>query len=134
MFHAHVHLIARRAGDVGNPRGGARSDTGEGRPISWPCLEGLYHWGICSVLPRRASASGALQHTVPRRGLGEAISGPNKLLPWCRGDRARTRRGVVFNDPDRFDLELDLSGMLRGEIRARVQTGINAVLRRRHYG
>jgi hypothetical protein len=34
---------------------------------------------------------------------------------------------VVFSNPDRFHLELDLSGMLRGDYPTRVQVGINAV-------
>jgi hypothetical protein len=33
----------------------------------------------------------------------------------------------VFNDPDRFHLELDLAGLLRGDYQSQMQVGINAV-------
>jgi HK97 family phage portal protein len=52
--------------------------------------------------------------------------GQNTMLPWCKAIEAEFAR-VVFNDPVRFHLELDLSGMTRGDYPTRVQVGINAV-------
>lgn len=46
------------------------------------------------------------------------------VLPWARAIEAEFHR-VVFNNPDRFFLELDLSGMQRGDWPTQAQTGIN---------
>ena len=56
----------------------------------------------------------------------ESWFGTNTLAPWCVAIEREFSR-VVFNDPDRFHLELDLSGLMRGDYATRMQTGINAV-------
>ena len=52
--------------------------------------------------------------------------GQTTLAPWCLAVEREFSR-TIFNDPERFHLELDLSGLLRGDYAARMQTGINAV-------
>jgi hypothetical protein len=47
------------------------------------------------------------------------------LSPWCAAIGREFAR-AVFKDPDRFHLELDLSGMIRGNYPTR-EVGINAV-------
>jgi HK97 family phage portal protein len=52
--------------------------------------------------------------------------GSNTLLPWCRAIEAEFAR-AVFNDPQRFHLELDLSGLLRGDYSTQMGVGIAGV-------
>ena len=52
--------------------------------------------------------------------------GSMTLLPWVKAIEHEFGR-VVFNNPDRFFLELDLSGMLRGDYATQAQVGINLV-------
>ena len=52
--------------------------------------------------------------------------GSQTLLPWVRAIEAEFGR-VVFNDPARFHLELDLSAMMRGDFATQAQVGINLV-------
>ena len=46
------------------------------------------------------------------------------LLPWVKAIEAEFAR-VVFNDPVRFHLELDLSAMMRGDFATQAGVGIN---------
>jgi HK97 family phage portal protein len=64
--------------------------------------------------------------TFTNSATASAWFGQNTLLPWCKAIEAEFSR-VVFNDPARFHLELDLSGMTRGDYPTRAQVGINAV-------
>ncbi len=52
--------------------------------------------------------------------------GSQTLLPWVKAIEAEFAR-VVFNDPVRFHLELDLSAMMRGDFATQAQVGINLV-------
>ena len=52
--------------------------------------------------------------------------GQNTLRPWCRAIEREFARSV-FADPSRFSLELDLSGLLRGDFASQVQAGVNLV-------
>ena len=70
---------------------------------------------------------GIWQHsTFTNSATASSWFGQNTLLPWCKAIEAEFAR-AVFNDPTRFHLELDLSGMTRGDYPTRVQVGINAV-------
>ena len=52
--------------------------------------------------------------------------GSQTLLPWVKAIEAEFAR-VVFNDPVRFHLELDLSAMMRGDFATQAGVGINLV-------
>jgi HK97 family phage portal protein len=52
--------------------------------------------------------------------------GQNTLRPWCRAIEREFARSV-FADPRRFCLELDLSGLLRGDFASQVTAGVNLV-------
>lgn len=52
--------------------------------------------------------------------------GQNTLRPWVRAIEREMARSV-FADPSRFCLELDLSGLLRGDFASQVAAGINLV-------
>ena len=52
--------------------------------------------------------------------------GANTLAPWCKAIEAEFARSI-FNDPARFQLEIDLSGLLRGDYATRAQVGTNLV-------
>ena len=52
--------------------------------------------------------------------------GQNTLRPWCRAIEREFARSV-FADPRRFSLELDLSGLLRGDFASQVTAGVNLV-------
>ena len=52
--------------------------------------------------------------------------GQNTLRPWCRAIEREFARSV-FADPRRFSLELDLSGLLRGDFGSQVTAGVNLV-------
>ncbi len=64
--------------------------------------------------------------TFTNSATAAAWFGQFTLQPWCEAIQREFSR-VIFNDPDRFHLELDLSGLIRGDYQTRVQTGINAV-------
>jgi HK97 family phage portal protein len=50
----------------------------------------------------------------------------NTLAPHCIAIEREFAR-VVFNDPDRFHLELDLSALVKGDYATRAQVGVNLV-------
>jgi HK97 family phage portal protein len=50
----------------------------------------------------------------------------NTLAPWCVAIEREFAR-VVFNDPERFHLELDLSALVKGDYATRAQVGVNLV-------
>jgi HK97 family phage portal protein len=50
----------------------------------------------------------------------------NTLSPWCSAIEREFAR-VVFADPDRFHLELDLSALIKGDYPTRAQVGVNLV-------
>jgi phage portal protein BeeE len=50
--------------------------------------------------------------------------GQNTLAPWCRAIELEFARSV-FVDPSRFELELDLGGLLRGDYATRARVGID---------
>jgi HK97 family phage portal protein len=50
----------------------------------------------------------------------------NTLSPWCVAIEREFAR-TVFNDPDRFHLELDLSALVKGDYATRAQVGVNLV-------
>jgi HK97 family phage portal protein len=50
----------------------------------------------------------------------------NTLSPWCAAIEREFAR-VVFNDPDRFHLELDLSALIKGDYATRAGVGVNLV-------
>jgi HK97 family phage portal protein len=48
------------------------------------------------------------------------------IAPWCQAIEREFARSV-FGDPERFHLELDLSGMIKGDYQTRASVGINLV-------
>jgi HK97 family phage portal protein len=50
----------------------------------------------------------------------------NTLAPWCIAIEREFAR-VVFNDPDRFHLGLDLSALVKGDYATRASVGVNLV-------
>ncbi len=50
----------------------------------------------------------------------------NTLSPWCIAIEREFAR-TIFNDPDRFHLELDLSALIKGDYATRAQVGVNLV-------
>jgi HK97 family phage portal protein len=50
----------------------------------------------------------------------------NTLSPWCAAIEREFAR-VVFNDPERFHLELDLGALIKGDYATRAQVGVNLV-------
>jgi HK97 family phage portal protein len=50
----------------------------------------------------------------------------NTLSPWCVAIEREFARSV-FNDPERFHLELDLSALVKGDYATRAQVGTNLV-------